>query len=161
MTPVVHSHPMNRRLTLPGVALLGATLLATGCNAQPATPTAPVLEFQGAPALTVASSSGQLAVGVWWSPAQPTVGYDAAQLAITDETGAPVSGLTLTIVPWMAAHGHGASVEPAVSETMPGVYVATPLDFYMAGSWELRTAIARSTDAGAIDDTTQPTVDVR
>ena len=143
----------------------GAALLAAGCG-QPTTPAPAVLEFQGAPALTVRSASGQLTVGVWWSPAQPTVGYDAARLAITDATGAPVAGLTLSIVPWMAAHAHGASVEPTVSETMPGLYVATPLDFYMAGNWELRTAIARATDggqsdAGAIDDSAQPTVDVR
>jgi hypothetical protein len=145
------------------LSLLGAVLLAADCGGQSATPTAPVLEFPGAPALSVASASGQLTVAVWWSPAQPTVGYDAAPLAITDATGAPVSGLTLTIVPWMAAHGHGASVEPGVSEPMPGVYVATPLDFFMAGNWELMTAIARSTDAGnsgTIDDSAQPTVEV-
>ena len=65
----------------------------------------------------------------------------------------------------MPAHGHGASVEPTVSETMPGVYVATPLDFFMAGNWELMTAIGRTadggdSDGGAIDDSAQPTVDV-
>lgn len=148
---------MNRRLSFLAAALLGA-----GCGGQAATPAAPVLEFQGAPALTVASASGQLTVGVWWSPVPPTVGYDAAQLEITDATGEPVSGLTLTIVPWMAAHGHGASVAPTVTETMPGVYVATPLDFFMAGNWELMTAIARSADAGnaGIDDSAQPTVEV-
>jgi hypothetical protein len=154
---------MNCRL-----ALLGAALLVAACGGQTATPTAPVLEFPGAPALTLASGSGQLTVGVWWSPVQPTVGYDAAQLAITDPTGAPVTGLTLTIVPWMPAYGHGASVEPTVSETMPGVYVATPLDFFMAGNWELKTAMARATAGGAsdagtverIDDSAQPTVEV-
>ena len=122
--------------------------------------------FPGEPALTVASASGQLSIDVWWSPAQPTVGYDATQLAITDTTGAPATGLTLTIIPWMPAYGHGASVAPTVSETMPGIYVATPLDFFMAGNWQLMTAIDRATDggnsdAGAIDDSAQPTVDVR
>jgi hypothetical protein len=126
-------------------------LLAVGCNGQASTPAAPALVFPGAPALTVASASGQLTIGVWWSPAQPTVGYDAAQLSIADATGAPVTGLTLTIVPWMPAHGHGASVEPTVSEISPGLYVATPLDFFMAGSWELMTAISRTADAGASD----------
>ncbi len=82
-------------------------------------PAAPVLVFPGAPAVTVASASGQLTIDVWWSPAQPTVGYDAAQLSITDTTGVPVSGLALTIVPWMPADGHGASVEPTVAEGCP------------------------------------------
>jgi hypothetical protein len=126
-------------------------LLAVGCNGQASTPATPALVFPGAPALTVASASGQLTIGVWWSPAQPTVGYDAVQLSIADATGAPVTGLTLTIVPWMPAHGHGASVEPTVSEISPGLYVATPLDFFMAGSWELMTAISRTPAAVASD----------
>jgi YtkA-like len=149
--------------------LLALAIAAAGCSGQAAAPTAPALVFPGAPALTLASASGQLNIDLWWSPAQPSVGYDATQLAITDGTGAPVSGLTLTVVPFMPAHGHGASVEPTVSESAPGVYVATPLDFFMAGNWELMTAIARgagdggSTDAGAggaIDDSAEPTVDV-
>ncbi|HVV49118.1 MAG TPA: FixH family protein [Polyangia bacterium] len=144
------------------VGMLG--LLAAGCGGQAGTPSAPVLDFPGAPALTVASASGQLTIQIWWSPLQPTVGYDAAQLAITDATGAPVTGLGLTVVPFMPAHGHGASVEPTITETAPGVYVATPLDFFMAGNWELMTAISRPAgDAGgaeAIDDSAEPTVEV-
>jgi hypothetical protein len=75
----------------------------------------------------------------------------------------------LAIVPFMPAHGHGASVAPTVSETAPGTYVATPLDFFMAGHWELMTAISRTIgdadagDAGSgeeIDDSAEPTVDV-
>ena len=161
---------MSGRLAF-SLPVLGAAILVVGCGGQAATPAAPVLVFPGAPALTVASASGQLSIDLWWSPAQPTVGYDAAQLSVTDATGAPVPGLTLTIVPWMPAYGHGASVAPTVSETMPGVYVATPLDFFMAGNWELMTAIARATDGGAdaggagtsaggLDDSAEPTVDV-
>ena len=152
-------------------ALVGVAVIGLGCNGQSA-PSDPTLDFAGQPALTVASASGALNVAVWWSPPHPTVGYDATQLAITDSTGAPVSGLRLTIVPWMPAHGHGASVEPAVTETGPGLYVATPLDFFMSGTWQLRTTIAGGSDGGstgdggdaappgAIDDSAQPTVDV-
>ena len=157
---------MDGRIAL-RLTLVSAAILVAGCG-QPSAPPAPSLVFPGPPALTVSSASGQLTVDVRWSPAQPVVGYDAAQLAITDTTGAPVSGLTLTIVPWMPAYGHGASFEPTISEPTPGLYVATPLDFFMAGNWELRTAIARpSSDAGAAeagagtsDDSAQPTVDV-
>src|ERR1700749_1022172 len=158
---------MIRRVALVGVALVGL-----GCSGQTA-PSDPTLDFSGQPALTAASASGALNLAVWWPPPHPTVGYDATQLAITDSTGAPVSGLTLTIVPWMPAHGHGASVEPTVTESAPGTYVATPLDFFMSGTWQLRTTIVSGSDggagdagdaaaapAGAIDDSAQPTIDV-
>jgi hypothetical protein len=142
------------------VLIASALAAGLGCGGG-AAPAPPPLVFDGAPALTVASASGALSVAVWWSPAQPTVGYDAAQLAITDQTGAPVSGATLTAVPWMPAHGHGASVQAAITETTPGVYVATPLDFYMSGAWVLRTRIVRGGDAeAAIDDTAQPPIDI-
>lgn len=161
----------GRRVLLLSVLVALAGVGVLGCGGQAGEPTAPVLVFPGAPALTVASASGQLSIDLWWSPPQPTVGYDAAQLAINDADGAPVTGLSLTVVPFMPAHGHGASVDPQVSETSPGVYVATPLDFFMAGHWELMTAIARAADGGAgdaggvgnvgaIDDSAEPTVDV-
>ena len=37
----------------------------------------------------------------------------------------------------MPAHGHGTSVQPEVSETAPGVFVAAPLYLHMPGEWEL------------------------
>jgi len=143
-------------------ALAVALLAATGCGGAGHTPDTPPLTFDGVPALTVASASGQLTLALWWSPVHPTVGYDASQIAVTDGAGVPVSGATLTVVPWMSAHGHGASVQPTVSETAPGVYVAVPLDLYMSGSWQLRTRIQRdgSDGAPAIDDTAAPSVDV-
>jgi hypothetical protein len=142
--------------------LLVACAIATGvgCGAT-TTPQSAPLTFDGAPAVTVASASGALSVAVWWSPAQPTVGYDAGQLAITDQAGAPVTGATLTVVPWMLAHGHGASVQATITETAPGVYAATPLDFYMSGAWVLRTHIQRTGDGEAsIDDTAQPPIEI-
>ncbi len=144
---------------------LTIALAASACNGGPTTPSSPALVFPGAAAQTVASTSGRFRIQVWWSPAQPTVGYDATQLAIVDANGSLVSGLALTIVPWMPAHGHGASVQPTVTEASPGTYIATPLDFFMAGQWELRTAITSSTDGGSadaapIDDGADPTVNV-
>jgi YtkA-like len=145
-------------------ALAASTGIA--CNSETATPVSAPLVFEGSPAETMASVSGNLQIGVWWSPLQPVVGYDATQFAISDATGAPVSGLTLTIVPWMPAHGHGASVQPTVTETAPGIYAATPLDFFMAGEWELRTSIASGVDGGGagdaaiVADTFDPTINV-
>jgi hypothetical protein len=148
----------GRRASL--LAFFAATLAAAGCGGA-TMPDLPALVFGGPPALTVPSASGALDIAVWWSPAQPTVGYDAAQLAITDGSGAAVAGLALTIVPFMPAHGHGASVAPTISESAPGIYVATPLDFFMAGNWELLTTIGAAGDGGGTtDDSAAPTVDV-
>src|SRR3954451_5142856 len=150
-----------------GVSLLALAVVLVGaaCNTGPAIPTSAPLIFPGAPAATVASASGNLTIDVWWSPAQPIVGYNATQLAISDPNGSPVSGLVLSIVPWMVAHGHSASVQPAVMEISPGTYVATPVDFFMAGQWELRTAITNPADGGGtdeaiVDDSADPTVNV-
>jgi hypothetical protein len=128
--------------------------IAGGCGGS--APKQPVLEFSGPAALTLASASGQLSAGVRWSPSPPEIGLDAAELTLTDTTGAPATGLSLTMLPWMPAHGHGTSTTPTVTETTPGVYVATPIDFYMSGQWELRTTIA-----GAVDDMVTPSIELQ
>jgi hypothetical protein len=113
----------------------------------------PSLAFSGSPALSVASASGALTVAVRFSPETPVIGLDAAELTVTDASAAPVAGLTVTVVPWMPAHGHGSSTTPVVSETGPGVYVATPLALPMPGEWELRTTLS-----GPLDDTVTPSL---
>jgi len=138
---------------------VGLVALAAGgaCGSGGTGPAQPSLDFSGPAALTLASASGQLNASVRWSPNPPALGFDAAELTLTDTTGAAVTGLTLTMLPWMPAHGHGTSTTPTVSETAtPGVYVATPIDFYMAGQWELRTTIA-----GAVDDTVTPAIELQ
>jgi hypothetical protein len=156
---------MGQRRSGVWLLALAVVVAAAACNYEPAIPTSAPLVFPGTPAATVASASGKLSIDVWWSPPQPIVGYNAAQLAISDPGGSPVSGLVLSIVPWMAAHGHGASVQPTIMEISTGTYVATPVDFFMAGQWELRTAITNLTDGGGtdaaiIDDSAAPTVNV-
>jgi hypothetical protein len=134
---------------------LAAVLFFGACGGgQSELETAP-LTFSGAPAEVVPSASGAANISVRWSWSPPVVGYDAGELTITDTTGAAVTGLALTIVPWMPAHGHGASVAPTVSETSAGVYVAAPLDFFMSGQWELITTMT-----GPINDTATPSVEI-
>lgn len=129
-----------------------------------APPTAAPLDFSGPPAEVVASQAGQVNLSIRWSWSPPVVGYDAGELTLTDPTGEPLKGLTVSVVPWMPAHGHGASVAPTVTEKdpdlYPGVYLATPLDFYMSGTWQLLTTIVGTGATGAIDDAAQPSVDI-
>jgi hypothetical protein len=134
---------------LPAIILLLGTVGLLGCGASTSAPPPDLMpSFGAAPDQTVTSASGALTIAVRFSPDPPTAGSDAAQLAFTDALGLPISGLELTVVPWMPAHGHGTSVDPGIAEMTPGVFVASPLYLFMPGSWELRMTIG-----GTADDT--------
>jgi YtkA-like len=136
-------------------AAVAVTLAGAGCGTGSGQPTDVPLSFPEAALVTMASDSGALVLEMRSSPQPPVRGQDAAELRFTDSAGAPVDGLTLTVVPWMPAHGHGTSVQPVVTEEGPGVFIVQPLYLYMAGQWELRTTIA-----GAMTDAIAPAVDV-
>jgi hypothetical protein len=90
------------------------------------------------------------------SPEPPAHGNLSAELTITDmTTGAPEDGLDLSIVPWMPSMGHGTSVVPVVTAAGNGKYVVTQLVLFMAGHWELRTAMS-----GAVSDSAVPALDL-
>lgn len=102
------------------------------------------------------SASGALQVVLNGTPSPPALGEDTFEMAITNsDGGAPVTGLTLTVVPWMPAMGHGTSTVPTVSESPPGTYVISNVDFFMAGVWELRTAIS-----GPVTDNVTPSFNI-
>ena len=136
------------------LAALGAFSIAA-CGSNATDMSTPSLNFNGAAAQTVASSSGQLTIDIRWSPDVPLRGSDAAQLTFLDASGNPVDGLDLSIVPWMPAHGHGTAVQPEIMPTAPGVQVATPLYLFMSGEWQLRMTIT-----GAMDDAAIATVEI-
>ena len=130
---------------------IAATALAcavlAGCGAEAAPNGSPT--FSGDPAQVITTESGALRIAVRFAPQPPVVGQDAVELVATDGAGNAAAGLTMEVFPWMPAHGHGASVQPAVTEVGPGVFVADPLYLFMAGSWELRLTIGgRAEDAG-------------
>jgi len=105
--------------------------------------------------MTVQSASGALTVVINGNPSPPAQGEDTFEMAITDSQGVPVTGLTLTVVPWMPAMGHGTSTVPTVSESPPGTYVIGDVDLFMAGVWQLRTAIS-----GPVTDDVTPSFDI-
>jgi hypothetical protein len=130
-------------------------LCPLACGSEQTTVSSPPLSFSGPAAETVASASGQLTIGVRWSPAVPVKGSDAAELTLLDGAGNPVDGLTLTVVPWMPAHGHGTSIEPVTTLSGPGVEIATPVYLFMSGEWQLRMTIT-----GAMNDSAIATVEI-
>jgi YtkA-like protein len=142
---------MSATSCLGALLALAMVNVACGVDAAPMSPPS----FAADPDQTLTSDSGALRIEVRYSPDPPTVGSDAAQLTFTDANGANLSGLGLTVVPWMPAHGHGTSVNPTITEMEPGVFVATPLYLYMPGSWELRM-----TTTGAVDDTAKAAFEI-
>ena len=114
----------------------------------------PTFAEAGPPAVTVATTSGQLDVAIRWSPASPVKGSDAVELTILDSSGAPVDGMSVAVVPWMPAHGHG-TVAPVITRTAPATFVANPVYLYMSGEWQLRM-----TFTGAFDDAAVATVEI-
>lgn len=102
--------------------------------------------------MTVTSDSGNLHAEVRTSPSQPpTRGEQSVQLVITNADGSPAAGLKLDTTPWMPAMGHGASVTPSVTETTPGTYVIDDVDFFMPGTWELRTTVSSAAPSSTAD----------
>jgi hypothetical protein len=144
------------RLVLIG---LGA-LCAAGCGTGASGVSDVLPSFTADPLEVVPTASGALTLAVRTSPQPATRGVGFAQFAITDTaTGAPVDGLSVVVVPWMPAHGHGTTVQPTVVAQGGGIYEVDQVDFYMAGHWELRSTITAPQGQG--DDTVVPTVDVQ
>lgn len=134
---------------------IAAALSLTACGSNQTAVSSPPLSFSGPASDTVASTTGALSIGIRWSPDVPVKGSDAAELTFLDASGNPVDGLTVTIVPWMPAHGHGTSIQPIMMTESPGVQIATPLYLFMSGEWQLRMMIT-----GAIDDSAVATVEI-
>jgi YtkA-like len=106
--------------------------------------------------VTTTSATGALLIDVTTSPQPPVQGMNVATLVVTDSaTHAPVDGLSLAVVPWMPAMGHGTSLVPTVDAMGHGKYEVSNLSLFMAGEWELRLTIT-----GTVTDTANPAFDV-
>ncbi|HUJ56895.1 MAG TPA: FixH family protein [Kofleriaceae bacterium] len=88
------------------------------------------------------SQNGTYEVVMFAHMSNVTRGNHSMQLDVTSASdGSPAMGLTLAVVPWMPAMGHGASIKPTVTELGDGAYQIDDVDLFMAGLWELRTTI--------------------
>ncbi len=129
------------------VTLVFLSVLAGACGSSPAVQQG----FGSTPLVTVTSASGTLQVAVYTNPQSPTAGNVAVRYFISETASSqPVDGLSLAVVPWMPAMGHGTSVVPSVSAAGGGVYNLSNVYLFMAGQWQLRTAIS----GGATDSVT-------
>ena len=143
---------MTTALVGAAAALLG---LAAGCGGTPPPLDVPAV-FPAATVAAVDSDTGALHVEIRSSPDPLVRGQNVGQVAVTDASGQPVDGLSLMLLPWMPSHGHGTSVQPAISPAAEtGVFVANPLYLFMSGQWELRM-----TFDGGIHDTATAVVEI-
>ena len=106
---------------------------------------------------SVKSDSGTLSVVVATVSGAPVErGTNALELHITNASGAAVDGLSLNVVPWMPAMGHGASVKPSVHGEGQGVYLVENLELFMPGLWQLQT-----TFSNGVSDHAAPSFEVQ
>jgi hypothetical protein len=129
-----------------------ALLAAAGCGSSGPGPAG----FPATPLLTASSASGALTLEVFSDPQPPVRGNVPVRFRFTDAAGHPVDGLTLAVVPWMPAMGHGSSVVPTVTALGEGRYDLANLYLFMPGQWELRTTIS-----GGASDTAAPALPVQ
>jgi hypothetical protein len=100
-----------------------------------------------APNLTVNSTGGGMEfVLVSSDPAPPAKGTDTWALRVTNMSGQPMSGLSLSAVLFMPDHGHFSPVTPQITSNGGGNYTATNLYFFMPGVWRITFSSASPSD---------------
>ncbi len=98
--------------------------------------------------LTVTSTGGGMKfVLVSSDPAPPARGTDTWALRVTDASGQPLPGLSLSVLPFMPDHGHGSSVTPQVTSNGGGSYTVANIYFFMPGVWRITFTSASPTDS--------------
>jgi hypothetical protein len=134
----------GERAALGSFVALAGLLTATSCSSQGSAQQ--TLSFAAQPDMVETGMNDALRVAVRASPDPPWQGTIAVALSVTNTSdGSPVDGLTVTMVPWMPAHGHGTSLTPVVTAEGGGKYLVTDVDLFMAGYWALQTSFSGPT----------------
>jgi hypothetical protein len=138
-------------------ALLALALIGLGCSGEsPSSGAEDDPPFPERPYTTVTTEAGGASIAVRTAPSQPpTRGTSTIELTITSASGAPIDGLALDVVPWMAAHGHGTSARPSVTPEGRGRYVLHNVNLFMPGEWQLKISLS-----GSLTDHAAPVVSV-
>ncbi|WP_373048683.1 FixH family protein [Vulgatibacter sp.] len=95
------------------------------------------------PGMQRLTEDGLYEVTLYSDPGPPEMGLNVFTLGLADAAGAPVTGATVTVVPFMTAHGHGSDRDPVVTEEVdsPGTYTATDVSLTMLGVWDLEIGV--------------------
>jgi len=65
------------------------------------------------------------------------MGVNSLEIILHDGEGRDVPGATLTVTPWMPAHGHGVEEKPVVFDRGGGVYSVENVILIMTGHWQI------------------------
>jgi hypothetical protein len=81
------------------------------------------------------------------------MGVNTLELIVHKDTGEDLSGVEVTVVPWMPDMGHGVPAPPEVVERGGGLYSLKNVMFTMTGHWQLKIKIAsEGIEDGAVFD---------
>ncbi len=80
-------------------------------------------------------------------------GNNAWTIQVVDKNGAPVTGASITVKPFMPDHGHGSSIIPQVAPgSDPGSYDVTLLNLFMPGIWTVTIVVTTGTAPNTVTD---------
>ena len=137
-------------LVVLAAALMGACGSASASDSAGSFPDAPLASLP---------TTTQLDVELRSAPMQPpSRGANELELRVRDGAGAPRDGLTISVTPFMAAHGHGAPGVPVVTAEGGGRYVVSSLQLPMSGTWELRLVLRGE---GGFEDHATTTIEMQ
>ena len=107
-----------------------------------------------APNMEQAGASGTYSVKLQTITPNPVFkGNNVWNLQVVDKSGAPVSGATITVKPFMPDHGHGSSITPQVAPgSNPGSYDVTLLNLFMPGIWTITIVVTTGTAPSTVSD---------
>ena len=101
-------------------------------------------------------TSGALIVKLLESvPGPPVKGTDTWTIEVDQvDTGTPIEGLDVAVVPYMPDHMHGTN-PVGVTPAGAGTYTLAPVYLYMSGFWQVTVklggaAVAAGTDSAVI-----------
>jgi len=85
-------------------------------------------------------------------PAPPARGDNTWVLQVntmvSGVVGAPLTGASLTVTPFMPDHGHGTPIKVNVTETSTaGQYQLSPINMWMPGYWETTVKASENTSS--------------
>ncbi|MEW6109698.1 MAG: FixH family protein [Nitrospirota bacterium] len=89
-----------------------------------------------------ATDRGYYTAELVMKPDPPLVGKNSAHLIIHDYEADDITGLNITVIPFMPEKGIQSNEKPVVKDAGRGLYIIENIYFRIPGMWELRLKIS-------------------